>query len=361
MVSGGNYNDNTGPVIIKGYVRGSDEPINTGSLNTEQVNRFYDCGNYIVALAIDSKTWGYGDVYMKNSSANEWITQSRVLVENIHCYDMVEFEGEYFFCGSSIKDIAGVGELSKVSIYRSSSLVCAMSKYDFEELEVVNKHGDVLTYESSIASAEYNGENYYYSLGVPRFYEFFAFDGELYAFYYNQYSSRYDKKYDYNGLYRYDRESGRFIYDEDINDNAIIKLFSDTPQDREKIQHDFAFGDKYYFIKSGLYSTADFNSIEKVVIEGYGDFTVRDAIFRGGKAYLLASCTKSNFFENVVLETADFESFRPILHFDSDLFARSFEFCNGEFYFGLGISSEDDFDYYDISECGRIYRYRYYD
>ena len=76
---------------------------------------------------------------------------------------------------------------------------------------------------------------------------------------------------------------------------------------------------------------------------------------------LLASHPKSNFFENVVLETADFVNFRPILHFDSDLFARSFEFCNGEFYFGLGISSEDDFDYYDISECGRIYRYRYYD
>ena len=366
MVSGGNYQDNTGPVVINGYSIYEDGPVAMGTLATEQVNRFYDCGDYVVALAIDAKLWQYGDVYLKPAASNKWITQSRVLIDNIHCYDMICYNGSYFFCGSNVgyKLLNGINtELSKVSVYKvDGELSDSMTQKDFQEVKVVNKHGKVITFESVLSSwIDSNGDKQYYKMGVPRFYEFFEFQGKLYAFYYNQYSDRYDEESNFNGLYVYDEEANRFIYDEALDIEGLIPVFSGTAQDGEKIQHDFAWGDRYYFINAGLYSTADFISYKEEKIAGYEDHLVRDVIFRGGKAYLLASCElEDGTFTNVVLETFDFESFRPLLHFDSELFARSFEFCNGEFYFGLGYSYSEYYEHKDGSECGRIYRYTYY-
>lgn len=366
MVSGGNYQDNTGPVNINGYKRSRMGPINMGSLQTEQVNRFYDCGEYIVALAIDSRYWQCGDVYLKPSSTNKWVSQSQVLVDNIHCYDMIYFDGIYFFCGSNdvYKNIEGERiELSKSSIYAvEGSLSDKMTKNDFRELEVINKHGEVIDFESVLTYQVINGQKYYYTMGVPRFYEFFEFGGRLYAFYYNQYSERYPDEYDFNGLYVYDPEEKRFVYDESLNCDPLYKIFSGSAQDLEKIQHDFAWGDRYYFINAGLYSTGDFLDYREDKLAGYEDYITRDVIFRGDKAYVLAGkASEDGGFINVVLETADFESFRAILSFESILFARSFEFCNGEFYFGLGYSSGSGLDAESIKNCGQIYRYSYYD
>ena len=365
MVSCGNYQDNMGPVVINGYNIYEDGPIAMGTLATEQVNRFYDCGDYVVALAIDAKLWQYGDVYLKPAASNKWITQSRVLVDNIHCYDMIYYNGSYFFCGSNIgyKMLNGIStELSKVSVYKvDGELSDSMKESDFRELKIVNKYGKVITFESILGSFDSNGEKVYYKKGVPRFYEFFEFKGKLYAFYYNQYSERYDDESDFNGLYLYDEESGKFVYDETLDIEGLIPIFSGTAQDGEKIQHDFEWGDCYYFINAGLYYTENFITYKEKKIPEYEDYIVRDVIFRGDKAYLLASCELDDgTFTNTVLETFDFESFRPLLHFDSELFARSFEFCNGEFYFGLGFSYTDYYRSKDGSECGRIYRYTYY-
>lgn len=366
MVSGGNYQDNTGPVIIYGYTKGSDEPIEMGTLSTEQVNRFYDFGNYIATLSIDSRnSWHSGaDVYVKYDTGNKWMTQSRVLLDNIHCYDMICYKGNYFYCGSNVGYATVDGdqiELSKVVIYKAEVLRSAMSSYNYEEVDVVNKHGDVIDYKTCISVFEYNGEKIYDTKGVPRFYEFFEFQGKLYAFYYNQYSERYDEASDFNGLYVYDEESDAFVYDGTLDIEGLIPVFSGTYQDGEKIQHDFEWGDRYYFINAGLYSTGDFITYTKEKISGYEDYLVRDVIFRGDKAYVLASCELDDgTFTNVVLETADFESFRTLFHFDSELFARSFEFCNGEFYFGLGYSIGLNLDPESIKNCGQIYRYSYY-
>ena len=116
MVSGGNYQSNTGPVYINGYGKGTNDPINMGKLATEQVNKFYDFGDFIVALAIDARTWQYGDVYLKPAISNEWVTLPKVLVGNIHCYDIVEFDGKYFFCGSNIvyKELNGEEECQEL-------------------------------------------------------------------------------------------------------------------------------------------------------------------------------------------------------------------------------------------------------
>lgn len=367
MVSGGNYQDNKGPVVINGYGRDMYEPVVMGTLATEQVNRFYDCGDFVVALAIDPRTWQYGDVYLKPAESDRWVTRGQVLVDNIHCYDMVEFNGMYFFCGSNIgyKMIDGKRiELSKSSVYRVyGELSDSMTRNDFKELKVVNKYGDVISFDSVLGEFDNKGEIIYYSTGVPRFYEFFKFKGKLYAFYYNQYSDRYDEESNFNGLYVYDEKKDRFVYDDTLNFKDLIDIMSGSVQDAEKIQHDFEWGDRYYFVKDGLYCTEDFITYKEKKIPEYKDYRVHDVIFRGDAAYVLASFEqKSGDFTNVVFETFDFEEFRPLFHFDTKLFARSFELCNGEFYFGLGftVSTNTDAISARYSECGRIYRYTYY-
>ena len=54
------------------------------------------------------------------------------------------------------------------------------------------------------------------------------------------------------GFYLYDVESGSFIFDDRLNKDGITNIMSGTVQDAEKIQQDFEWGDRYYFVKSGL-------------------------------------------------------------------------------------------------------------
>lgn len=372
LVSGGNYQDNTGPVTIRYYRRDSDKASYAGQLDSEQINRFYIYNNMLHCTSIDSKYWGAASVYTLKGERVTFQTQQNVLKENIHCYDMSLFNGTYFFCGSTIhydsnyKNYSGEDlEMSKAVVYKfTGEDLFSCTSNDFTEVELVNQYGEVLDYELDLSSAQRTdsatGEKityYYENRGVPRIYDMFEWNGNLYAMYYDQYISNYASNYDYNGFYKYDEEKGQFIYDSAMSIDGIVEMF-DASQDKGKIHHDFSWGDDYYFIANGLYSTSDFVSYSRVTISGYEDYIVRDVIFRAGKVYLLCARQRANgSYLNYVLETDDFENYRAILHFDAASYARSFEFCNGAFFFGLGA---DVINNTCNTECGRIYRYIYY-
>lgn len=373
LVSGGNYNDNTGPVKINYYTNDSDKGRSAGTLDTEQVNRFYYYDNMCFALAIDPRYWGSGSIYILKDNGYSFITRSNVLKKDIHCYDMAKYDGTYFFAGSAVdydsnyKNSSGNNlEMSKSIIYRfTGSDITKCTSNDFKEVELVNKFGDIISYTSNIREAKRNdGSTFYHSLGVPRIYDFFEWQGNLYALYYNQYSKFYDDyygyagKYDFNGLYKYDTEKGQFIYDSSLKIDGITDLF-ESEQDKEKINHDFSLNGKYYLISNRMIVTDDFVNYSNFVIPNYESYCVRDVIMRSGKYYLLCNTVNTNGgYTNYVLETEDMENFRPILHFNSATYAKSFEFCNGAFYFGLGAIIDENKNI--NTECGRIYRYNYY-
>ena len=201
-------------------------------------------------------------------------------------------------------------------------------------------------------------------MGVPRIYDFFEWQGNLYALYYDQYSEFYDSyfhyngKYNFNGLYKYDSEKCQFIYDSTLKIDGITDMF-DSNQDKEKINHDFSFNGKYYMISNRMIVTDDFVNYNNFVIPNYESYCVRDVIMRSEKYYLLCNTVnKTGGYTNYVLETEDMEKFRPILHFNTSTYAKSFEFCNGAFYFGLGATIDENKNI--NTECGRIYRYNYY-
>ena len=61
-----------------------------------------------------------------------------------------------------------------------------------------------------------------------------------------------------------------------------------------------------------------------------------DILLRDGKVLILTHHKLEAGFENIVIESADTQSWKETLHFSSASFARSFEFLEGKFYFGLG-------------------------
>ncbi|MBQ5590913.1 MAG: hypothetical protein IIU65_04460 [Clostridia bacterium] len=369
LVSGGNYDDNTGPVNIRGYSRFSDTPRLAGQLDSEQVNRFYKYDEMAFATSIDSRYWGAASIYVAKKNSFFLNTKANVLIEDIHCYDMAYYNDSYFYAGSGVhydskyknysrKDV----EMSKGIVYRfTGSDITKATANDFKEVELVNKNNEVIKYESTIQKYTTTTANppfdYYITTGVPRIYDLFEIKGELFAFYYDPYTYLKNSKFDFAGLYKYDCEKDQFIYNTDYNFDGLVNLYKiSSRNDGEKINHDFVFNNTHYFIADDLYYTNDYKTYSNFSIPNYSAYFVKDVIVRNGEAFLLVTKQNaSNKFTNYVLKTKDFKTFTPVLHFSSKAFARSFEYCSGAFFFGLGCYSPEY-----STECGRIYRYIYY-
>ncbi len=375
FVSGGNYNSNKGPVVINAYTRDCTEGIDAGAVSTEQVNEFYQYNGYTIALGIDPKEWMAGDIYYIAQESNRWKEHWGVLKGNIHCYDMVEYKGSYYFGGSNLnyrtKD--GVSyEASIPAVFKlEGEFTDNLYQQNFVSLDIVVKNGKVITYDNTLEKLEV-GDSVYWVSQIPRIHNLMVFNDKLLAI---CYCSNGEGN---SGIYEYNEKKNRFEYADEYNAEFLIEIYNRNKQDREKIQHDFQWGSKYYFVAAGLYSTADFKEYTTETIPKYEDCIVRDVIFRDGYAIVLAGKeVEDGVFENIVFETADFKEYRPLLSFETPLFARSFEYCDGAFFFGIGFDSvyardENGNIYYDTvaqsvalekpknyTDCGRIYRYIY--
>lgn len=62
----------------------------------------------------------------------------------------------------------------------------------------------------------------------------------------------------------------------------------------------------------------------------------RDTLVSGSTFYVLATVGTAPNVVNYVYSSADAVNWTEVMHFSSDTFARSFEYLNGDFYFGLG-------------------------
>ncbi len=370
-MSCGNYNENKGPVLMCGYTRDSDKPIAGGVLNTEQVNELYRFDGYIFGTSVDPKSWRKGEVYYSKEGSGKWGTVSNIMAPMIHCYDMVKFHGKYFFCGSTVEYVMYNGESkegSKAAVFMLDGDF-SPDRRDYKELKIKNPDGEYMKNGDGLYSGTTQFGTYTGSY-VPRMYQFFVFGDKLYGYHYGHNNDP------DSGIYVYDEANNEFTYAADLKSDLLKELHSNT-QDKEKIQHDFEWKGKYYFVAAGLYSTADFKSYKTEKIAGFEDYKMRDVIFREGYAICLASKENSDeTHSNVVLKTSDFESYTQLFNFDTTLFARSFEYADGAFFFALGFDSIMNFGpngniIWDsqnqtsdkipkhIADCGRVYRYIY--
>ena len=112
--------------------------------------------------------------------------------------------------------------------------------------------------------------------------------------------------------------------------------------------------------------TDDLKTWETRAIPGYEDYIIRDCQVIGDKLYFLANVKIADGkWTNAVFESSDLKNFRRILYFDTANWLRSFAYTNGTFIFCVGaygneIEAEDGSLTAWGKECGRVYRYKYY-
>ena len=369
-VAGGNYNTNQGPVRVTYYSRDYNVGKSAGELQTEQINRFYIYDDILFTTSIDEKYWGAASVYYLKDYRFSFQTNYAVLPKNIHCFDMTKFNNTYFFAGSAVhyddKYLGYSGsalELSKGIIHMfTGDDITKCTSADFVDVPIINKNGEVISFDTDMNKYTTSSGKVYYSTanGVPRVYDLFEWGDDLYALYYDQYMNNgyYPQENNYNGLYKFDSKTNEFVYQSRLKIDGLREKFEES-QDRNKILHDFQWGNKYYFVTDcGLLSTKDFITYKDEYISDVPNAIVRDVIFRDDSAYVICSeVNNKGGFTNYLFETTDFENYNQILKFDALSYVRSFEYCNGAFYFGLGATVEGN---YCNTECGRIYRYIYY-
>lgn len=90
----------------------------------------------------------------------------------------------------------------------------------------------------------------------------------------------------------------------------------------------------------GLYAAKDPSHIKKIDLLG----NPWDLLVRDGVLYVLTaveSDTNQNMWLIRVTATHDLKAWQPLFQFESPTFARSFEYLNGTFYFGLGCETDD--------------------
>lgn len=358
----GNYDTNEGPVRMQYLTRNSTRLMNTSGLATEQINKFYHFGDRLFTTAVDPQVWLTGEFYELNSNGTTWNTIF-TLQNNIHCYDMVKFNGDYFLSGSNVTykwHGTYQTEESKAVVFRHRGENLEEDPEQYEEIPFITKDGHEITYFDYV--------------GVPRTYELALFKGELYAMYYDYYWDKYgneswwcDNREYFNGVYKFDAEKNQFIYCEGLDLETPFNYEGVADQDTESPMRDFEWNDNYVVINNALFMTKDLKTWDKIDIPGYEKYIVRDCKAIGDKFYVLANVKGENdHYTNAVFETSDFKSFRSIMHFDTFGWVRSMAYTDGTFFFGIGANRNEiqpvkDGDITEVGmQCGTIYRYVYY-
>ena len=389
LLSMGDYGTNTGAVPIFYYTNDSKEkkecsyksPITTAGLSSEEIKRFYRIGGEIYATATDPLGMAQGSYYKYDSTTNQW-TDFYKLPLCIHCYDMVEYDGEIFFAGMMRNNkqqiISCVQKLSKDKLGSTSSA----SNIDFYDLK--GKKMGVYTYTYTGVNGVTTGESY----NLWRAYDMFVYKGELYAAHSS--NSSYTLS-DLSGLFKYDKKNNCF---KQVNTGRVIKGFMSVTRNtttytysdensqlikdangkpkkadvyfsfennqkimgplkagKESIYSEPICGAKistpnvFVAVCNGIFKSKDLKTFEKVSLgKEYENYVTRDAFELGGKYYFLASqMNGTDDFTTAVFETdGNFTNFRKVLSFPTKSFARSFAYNDGMLYVGLGGNGRID-------------------
>ncbi|MBQ3514624.1 MAG: hypothetical protein IJA32_12670, partial [Lachnospiraceae bacterium] len=377
LLSMGDYGANTGEVPIYYYTNDSPEKKectykswnNRAGLSSEEIKRLYNIDGTIYATSTDPQGSGNGSYYIFDSETDKWNDYYKLPL-CVHCYDMIEYDGEIFFAGM-VRDseqhiVSCVQKLSKDDL-GSDKYATSVKFY----------YADGTEMQADWVTSVYEGTEYKsFISNYWRSYDIFEFKGELYAAHSS--SSSYTLTTT-SGLFKYDKENNRFVqvYDGNAKQGFMsvtrnttgidyinnVKTdvhysFEDNSQTlgvltvgQEEIYGEIICGakistaDTFVAVCNGIFKSSDAITFEQVSLgEGYENYVTRDAFEKDGKYYFLASVKNgTDDFTTAVFETdGKFETFRRVLYFDTQSFARSFVYNEGYLYIGLGGNGRVD-------------------
>ncbi len=376
----GNYGDNIAAYAGVYYIdKNMSKTKLSKQLSSEQISRFHVIDGKLFTAAADPKAWMTGSYYCydyssPSTSIKSW-KEYKTLTNNIHCYDMVEYDGKVFFAGPNYTDQSGYGNVYLSDIaYIDKDDMCTDKPSTLVDMVMT-----VTDSHSRVRDVKLNKSSIY------RTYDMFVFDGDLYATmrknstykntYYilpedkakqvgfelvmshelSSYFPDIDKStlpsctFSPDGVYKYDKKEGVFRYIEgsinySTNVFAVDQLRGYEYVSRGFVEGEYRLNSKFehdgamYLCDYDIFKTTDFKTYTKVSLgSGYENYLIRDHIEVDGIHYFVASEKTSDMrYNNVVLSTTDFKSFKRVLYFKTNAFIRSFEYLNGSMYFTLG-------------------------
>ena len=183
LLSMGDYGSNTGAVPIYYYTNDSAEKkectyesnISKIGLSSEEIKRFYNINGTIYATATDPLNYADGSYYKFDSAKNKWIDYHK-LPMSIHCYDMVEYNGEVFFAGM----VRGSGDTVVNCVQKlntsdlGSSKAASNIKFYYADGTEFKAEWDTYKLADGTTQTYFNSEYW-------RTYDMFVYKGELYV------------------------------------------------------------------------------------------------------------------------------------------------------------------------------------
>lgn len=385
----GDYGENSGATPVYYYKNTSSKATKCGytnynngvdyGLNTEAAQKFFIIDSDIYTASTDPIGMNHGSYYKLDSSSDNW-QEYYNLDYNVHCFDMIEYDGKIFFGGmtrssESSSWINGCVQYIEKSKLTSSTYLTSLSK----TVDFYYDENTPFTSESFVS--EYDNKTYY-RYDYWRVYNLFIFRGELYATHIN--NQTYSLT-DYSGLFKYDKENDRFIQVYNGKEtkslmsvlrNYTVASNSDengyyiqTPvpiyynfEDNSRVSGElkkgiegiysepiltasFSTDELFVCVCNDIFKSKDLVTFEKASLgKGYENYVVRDAFCLNEKYYFLASkMNGENDYTTCVFETdSSFDEFRRVIYFKTQSFATSFAYNDDYIYFGLGTNRKNN-------------------
>ena len=298
-VGSGDYDKNKGPVYMTHYSFEKGKWRFDTGLPDEQIERFFIFDNKFYAAGCDPQTsWSYGNLYYMENG--RWQVNNTI-PGGVHNFDAIKFEGKLYVGLGVVEGNAPVqvteDEKNWTSVY-------------------FYKDGNLI--DSAVS-------------GLTRVYDFFALDGELYAFLYTEFDSK-----SYYEIYRLDGD--KFVYHSEMPKNIMYSksMYSFFNQKVE-------FKGAQYFTTAYFYKSRDMKTAEQINL---GDTTgVIDLRVMDDTLYVLCNEKiinedQTEEFRVSVKMSKDGTEFTEMFHFNYPVRALCFTYANDSFYFGMGYGTK---------------------
>lgn len=324
----GDYDQNKSPSYIGCYDPKTDKAyIFQDYLDEEQISRFRIIDGRLIAPGTDPSNNAIMHYFELNEAGNCFINYAMPSDWRMHNFDMVEFDGRIF-----------MGTGTNTGRNRSAVMVSADGGKSFSGVDVVK--------DGTVINGALDG-------GFDRAYDFFVYNGGLYALFSHTGTSG------YNGIYKYNADANQFEYYADHSDitsgrNSIYYGKTTGWMNYNYVQASAEFAGKMAICNGYLITTSNMSDFAQQSFGG-SSAIYTDMIEKDDTLYILAIVENDDgTFTNAVYKTADLNNYTKVLEFTSSTYMRSMEYVSGIFVFGAGTRLNDSAS----TDCGSIYRVR---
>jgi len=311
---------NAGPVSIISYNPSNNQFKNEGYVDDEQINRFIEINQELYIPGFDAmQSWKYGNFYQRKQQGR-W-EKHRTIPGAMHVYDLIGYDNKLF---------------AAIWINKQSAIAISSDNGKIWNIQPLNKKGLVE--------------------------RLFLFDESLFALE----GFRLHGKYHVNFL-KYQNEkfsvhntlSFKELFPETKNKKAKISLLIVKSVGKSLCYIPVFFDNRKKSVPIGMYC-AFYDKDKNMVVQKLKideQCRPRDMLVRKNKVYVLATCSVGKLVNNKVFMLDEkINNQQEILGFKSNTFARSFEYLEGYFYFGLGTDVKDrkNWDINELSDWAGI-------